>query len=175
MKKAICMLFFVVSSSFTYVEEANKIINRITTEVYKQTGIRAFGTGGSMSEDLEGLDLALIKNDLVDINKARIYYVKTALIALNAVNSNKAIRPYLHNYPFMLANFNLSINFLDSNADNPKPPLIARIMNFNNLIEYETKRTDVPHKYDTVHQETLEEAIRIVSKDTATNLLRKPK
>ncbi len=175
MKKVLCILFFVVSSSFTYVEEANKIINRITTEVCKQTGLRAFGTGGSMCQDVEGLDLAFIKNELLNLDKARIYYVKTALIALNTVNSNKTIRPYLHNYPFTLANFNLSIHFLDSNSNDPKPPLIARIMNFNNLIEYETKRTDIPHKYDTVHQETLEEAIRIVNQDTAANLLRKPK
>ena len=158
------------------MEEANRTLKKISAEVCKQTGLRAFGSGGAMACDVKELDLSFIKKDLVDIDQARVYYVTTALIALNTVNANKVLRPYLHNYPFKLKNFfTLSIHFLDCNSDDPKPPLIARVMNSKDIIEYEIKPKDDPFKFIVVHQETLEEAIQIVSKESAINLLRKPK
>jgi len=96
----------------------------------------------------------------VDLSKARELLVYIIENYLSAINSNIEVRPYLHNYPFTAKNIEIRIWI----RPGKKKPPFGEIYCFAALegeLIYDTK-TATSINYQTLHEETYEEALKIV-------------
>ncbi|KPK33082.1 MAG: hypothetical protein AMS24_02180, partial [Chlamydiae bacterium SM23_39] len=101
-----------------------------------------------------------------DIDKARELLVYAAEVFLNEFNSFEKIRPYLANYPFTSKNIDLSIFFHDEkNNSYASPHLTYVFLGYGETVNYVKKNEN--NQFQTVHEETYEEALAIVNKNNS--------
>ena len=137
----------------------DKILNDVAAELRKRYSLYLLGTGGSMMDEIKLLSLTFETLKKHNLEEARKLYVISFKVFLEKINQNKKIRNYLLNHPFNSKNIDLVIFFVDEKGDFYSPPYISVIRNKGNILVYEIKNNG---KYETIHQETYEEALKIV-------------
>ena len=100
-----------------YEEIADRITNRIARKMKSEKGLECIGTGGGMMSNIQRMALSFQYFHEVDLVEARRLLVCVANEYLNAINSCKEVRPYLHNYPFREENIQIKIWIKRPNGD----------------------------------------------------------
>ena len=164
---AFVLLFvFFSSCSIDRISKKERISDKITAEVAKkikeEIGLSLMGTGGGMMRQIHTLAMSFQCYDHLTIDQARELLVYCSEKYLYEINSNEQIRPYLQNYPFKVKNIEIRI-FVYKSSEHPVPPGgLSVVTAVNGLLEYETSQPHPP-RLKTIHEETYEQALRILS------------
>ena len=153
-----------------YEEMAKQITTETAKKIYSKYKIDPIGSGGSMMDDVKVLALSFNCYDILSIESSRELVVNCVEQYLVTVNNNKEIRPYLHNYPFTEQNIDLTIFFYQgADFKDAIPGQVSCASALNGKIFYHTKDPEDEYKLETLHQETYEEALRIVKEQGRLN------
>ena len=158
----LCLIIFLSScSSASHVTEADRIIDKFSSEMKKE-GFILVGSGGAMMDNIKEFHLSYEKINSVDVDQARTILIDKALRLINIINSDVKIRPYLNNYPFNLKNINLDLFFTKEKGGFALAPNIATAFTHTRTGKV-VFTADNPAKIllKIVHEETFEEALEI--------------
>lgn len=125
------------SESISYKEMlADSVMGQFKTIMKKQENMMAYGTGGSMMDDIERFYFGYQCPKIVTIEEARSIAVRCTRLFLELVNQNEEIRPYLHSYPFPPSGLELDLKFMpcDSLADNDR--IVHTVFVFKGKVYY---------------------------------------
>ena len=118
-----------------------------------------------MMGDIQAVALGFASYKALNVDEARKLYVNIVEEYLHRVNCNEEVRPYLHNYPFTINNLEFNIEFDESNGRMKSDGHVAYVsfIASRNLIFYSSYDYKT-HKFQDLHQESYEEALKIVKK-----------
>lgn len=146
---------------------SNRIFIPYNKELKKEKHLYLSGSGGAMIGDIQKINASYVSFEKLTIEEARRLYVDVAEGYICRYNQNEQIRPYLHNYPFTIANFEIMIGF-----ENEKRQIIEE--GFVALIFHDRKNILVYYTYDPstdkfidLYEEPYEIAREIVMKEKA--------
>lgn len=144
-------------SAFDYKGRANELQRLFLKEACKTYGLQVIAIGSGMPFDIQQLDLSFKAQGLYTVEQARSFYLPISESFLNFINSDKVLRPYLHDYPFKEKNIGFSIMFVDPKGNRPPSNYVAYVSLIKGHIFYacfdhQTK------KLETIKQEPFEEA-----------------
>ncbi len=170
MRKILFTIYILMCSNGIFASpKYDKLAHRLmfdyakTLRVDKGFALSAFG--GSMRHDIEKISLNFISFDHLDVEGARKQYVEVVEGLLRRVNADEKIRPYLHNYPFTAENVKIMIGFEDKKrqirADGCVAHMFVTRRNIISYLAYDQEKQD----YYDLHEETYEEALKIVCGD----------
>lgn len=144
-----------------HVKAAHKIMNSFTKKMKKE-GLSLFASGGSMMGDIQVISLDYETCKSVNIEQARMLFIKEAEALLYQINSDHEIHPYLHDYPFTSRNIFLTIAFCKTDGNFADPPNIAYVMlrTHKDLVCYSIY-DEQTERLETVYEEPYEEALKI--------------
>lgn len=164
MKKLFCLIMISTCHIFgeqqaVYVKYVECLQKAYIKQLQKTESIHSLSPGGSLFNDINqiGLELELIQE--VTVAQARRLYVKYAESFIKMINADRRIRPYLHHYPVTIADLDFSLNFSDCQNRDVRPPYIWSVSSVEKKIYYTLSNIV------RVHEETYEEALRIVQKE----------
>lgn len=161
-----CNQSFQKSYQFNEDEKlANEIMKKVAYELKREKDLIPCGTGGQMMDEIEMLALSFLYNKPINIDEGRKLLLTVIDKFMVAINNDKRIRQYLKNYPFLPKNVQVRI-FINS-TDGAKPPLeqLSVISALDEILRYEID--DIDGKlFKTIHKETYEQALQVISKTT---------
>jgi hypothetical protein len=147
-----------------YVKLAHEITEKTAKKLKEQKNLYLAGTGGQMMDDIQMMAMSFDYYQEVDLKTARELIVHVINEYLSAINSNKEIKPYLHEYPFTAKNVEIRIWVFEPNGSNPPLDKIYYISATNGSLVY---YLDLPetHSRRAICKETYEEASRAISSE----------
>ena len=119
---------------FGYVKE---IVHSFSEEMRAEYDLICIGSGGSMPEDVQGIDVKFIAYGSFTIEEARKAEVACIQSLLNKINTHSEIRPYLREYPFNTSRISVSISFRTKENKRPVDGSVAFVDLAKNKIFYE--------------------------------------
>lgn len=147
-----------------YITLAHQVRDEFITDVKHKHPLEVYATGGGLTTDIDEITVGFISKQHYTIDEAREEFVLLAEDFLRRLNTWELIRPYLHNYPATIANFDLKLMFLDQNRQDNfiSDGEVAGIFvsNKGNLVYYTSGRET--GKLQEIYEEPYEEALRIV-------------
>lgn len=159
------ILFFASCGGRSYSYLADPIFSAYGKEMKKKRGYWVQGTGGSMpNRDVRTLFMSFIGVREVDIPEARRLYIEVVDGLLKRVNSDKIIRPYLHDYPASWRNTQIHLSFVDKSNNPVTESHIAFVTCVNDIIYY-TKYNQKIRDFEDFYEEHYEEALKIVQNE----------
>ena len=158
------LLTFLLCSCYFIPEKRESIANKITLETIEQLekkGLTCLGTGGKMMNDIKIMHIYFGYKNPLNLKEARSLILDCLETYLLSINSNKEIRPYLHNFPFTHKNVSIMISCRDDKGDRFLPDYITLMhtSELGNICYY----VDAGN-YQTrlLHEELYEDALKIV-------------
>jgi hypothetical protein len=116
-KKFTFFLFiFVLCCSFkqpNYCKISDVIYLNYNKELCVKKNLILVGKGGGMMDDVEKVSASYISFEKMNVEEVRRLYVEVSEGYISRYNKSEQIRPYLHNYPFKISNFDIMISFRD--------------------------------------------------------------
>jgi hypothetical protein len=155
-------------SSFSQFSDYEKIADEITERTAKELkaekNLYLVGTGGQMMDDIQMMAMSFYYYQEVDLKAARELIVYVINKYLLAINSNKEIRPSLHEYPFTAKNVEIRIWVFEPNGSNPPLDKIHYISAIDGSLAY---YLDLPETYSrqVICEETYEKALQEISSE----------
>ena len=178
MKIAMTLSLFLImplsifSDSDLYVKLAQKIRSQHIKEMGRK-GFELVLVGGGMFNDVEMISSWFQLDAAPTLEEARIMYLNGAERLLASVNQDKAIRAYLHDYPFTIGNLDYSLMFrkLSANHNNGVESIYS-VSCIKGKIYYDVfAPTSLnPNGVKTVCVEPYEEALRIARDSRALTM-----
>lgn len=107
-------------SAMNYSSLVHQPMLKASEEMAEKYNLGIVGQGGGMMYGVERLSLSLSFKNIISIKEARSLVVNCAQIYINALNSDKTLRPYLAEFPFPLSRITLRF-FLHNPTDTIKP------------------------------------------------------
>ena len=153
-----------------YVHLADNIINKTANELKKEKRLHLIGHGGSMMYDVKKLGISFVSIDEITIEEGRKLIQYCAQKLLSNINSNKQIRPYLNTVPFEVKDIDVAISFRE--RDTEKNYSIDFISMHYGKIIYDI--SDKEEVLKTIHEETYEEALKIVESEKSNKETKSP-
>ncbi len=150
---------------YDYEVIADQITKQTILLLKKEKGLIAIGTGGGMMGDIYNMGISFQYFHPVNLEEARKLLVYACQTYLNNINSNKEVRPYLHNYPFSIKNIEIRIWLRQPNGDFLPPNELEYFCSLNGILSYELstyKQFDIP---PILLEETYEEALKILEEN----------
>ncbi len=170
MKKNKNILFFILIifisgcfSASSYSSIAHKITHKTAVQLKKEKDLQFFGSGGGMMGDIQMMAIDFQYFHLVNLQEARELLVYAIQTYLNNINSNKEVRPYLHNYPFTAKNIGIIICILQPDGSEPAQGELAGLVLRNGILRYELTALSKNAFCPVFHKETYEEALKILA------------
>ena len=170
-KTLLAILALSLISCTRQVREDVKIVDQIQAKVEKK--LTADGTlyveaqMAGMFYEVKKLGFRLRSTKKLNLEETRVLYVNCVAALLKEVNENEKIRPYLIKYPFTFENTDILIAFRE--RDSVPPPYIALVLSANKFIYYSTYNNKIRF-FDDFHEETFEEAVKIVEETTGKKI-----
>jgi len=176
MKTTILLLLFTVlilssgcNQSIDYVHLADQVTNRTAKQLKDEKELKAYGTGGGMMGDIYLMRMYFQYCHLVNLEEARKLSVYATQTYLNNINADKAVRPYLHVYPFTVKNVEIIICFTQPDGNFPPIGDIAGASLRSGVIEYDLMSGEKLGPAPILHEETYEEALEILRQTPETD------
>ncbi len=138
----------------------NEIMKKAAIKIRKETGLIPCGTGGQMMNQIKMLYLAFDCREPVDVNRARELLVAVVQEFSAEINGDERIRPYLVKFPFEPKNIKIDIFIRNRNGIDFGEGTICVVSADNGILIYDAH--DANKNYNTLHQETYEEALQKV-------------
>lgn len=146
-----------------YITLLHKTTDKYQEELSKELNFKLCGYGGSLMHDIEGVNQdfnVVLKPDLAEARRLMVYCIEKLQ---TAINEDKKLRPYLREYPFSKNRIELSIGFINSRSCYEPDSSVDYAFALNGRIFY-SKWSTITNHFERVHEETYEEALKIVSK-----------
>jgi hypothetical protein len=153
------------SEDIPYDQYANEIIKEFVTEMRKEFGLKCLGSGGSMPNDVESIEIMLVSYEKASEEKARELEIKATERLTAMVNAHEKIRPFLREYPFPPQRAEVMISFIDKNMKPFSSDSVALIFQAKGNLNYRAYNPKTK-QYTVLFNESYEEAKKIVSKKT---------
>jgi len=145
-----------------YFKLSDQIVNAYDKQFAKPRRLHLSGQGGAMMDDIKKVILNFKSCDALTIDEARVLYVEMMEEFLCRVNQNEKIRPYLHNYPFVVENFKMRIGFRNEERKITDDGHVALMfIGRNNDLLFEAYSNETEQFY-SLHREPYQESLRIV-------------
>ena len=143
-----------------YVKMADEITERVAKQLKAEKNLCLAGTGGGMMNDIQMMAMSFYFYQEVDLKTARELMAYTINKYLKEINSNKEIRPFLHEYPFTAKNVEIRI-WIKPNGLNQPLDKIYSISAIKGILTY---YLDLPETYSRQApcKETYEEASQTI-------------
>lgn len=144
-----------------YVKLAHEITEKTAKELKAQKNLYLIGTGGQMMDDIQMMAMSFNYYQEVNLKTARELTIYAIDEYLSAINNNKEVRPYLHEYPFTAKN--VEIRIFVYNPDRSELPLekIYCIECINGGLEYYARS----NPRQAIYEETYEQASQAISSE----------
>ena len=97
----------------------------------------------------------------LDVSAARRLYIDGVEDLLHRYNTDKVVRPYLHNFPFTLSNLDIALLLENRSGGFVPRNFVASVFNVDNRIIYCYFDEEQNGLLD-LHEESYEDAVRIV-------------
>lgn len=152
-----------------YETIANITTKEVALRLKKEKGLQCIGSGGRMMNDIQRMGVSFQLFHEVDFTEARRLLVYVTTEYLNAINNNKEIRPYLHNYPFKPENVEIMIWIQEPNGQDVPFEKIDFMSSIDAILEYKVATGQEPYSNKKIHEETYEKALKIVQEEDIAN------
>lgn len=153
-----CLIGNFLHSTFNYEKESDRILKNFIKDV-RSSRLQPSGVGGGICGEINRVSVSLECYENLNLEQARNLYLTLYSKLLNSYNSNRQLRPYLHNYPFNSENIEISISFKKNNHKRVDSNFIAYTCCARGKIFYDfydhEKRDLV-----TLHSEEISEALK---------------
>ena len=121
-----------------YIKYVDEIVSEFVKDMKKNYNLHCYGSGGSMPNDVEKIEVLFSSYSKSTVNDARKMEVGAIQELLHRINTHEKIRPYLREYPFSLDRVGISISFQTETNGNPLDGSIAFVFLAKNKIFYDT-------------------------------------
>jgi hypothetical protein len=159
------VMFLLLLTSFRepeYCKVSDRIVAGYIKEFTKPKGLFVCGSGGAMANNIQQISLSFASFAALDVDEARILYVEMVEELLRRINANRAIRPFLHNYPFEEKNIDLMISFKDSKLERVSANHVALMsIGKDHMIFYAAYDHDKKKFYDLYEENYVEARDRV--------------
>ena len=152
--------------SFTPPEisgEFRKVYYNRVNEINKEASVFVKGTGLAVMDELCGFTLAVnIESECgVSIEEARKELVRILVPLVDALNGNKKIRPYMHQFPFDWNSIDFSLSYVGGNGRYISSSVINSVFMDDGIVRYHTyvDSRKLGDQYIEIHKETYQEAL----------------
>lgn len=160
----VVLIFVILFGGFALfhpLPDYERIANGITDATAKslESKIDDFyliGTGGRMMHNIQMMEMSFVYYHEVDIQTARELLIYVINTYLKAINENKEVRPYLHEYPFTPKNVEIHIWIYEPDRSKVPRGKIEYVSAMNGLLKYYEESTEA------IYKETFEEALKKV-------------
>lgn len=125
-----------MQSGRDYIVIKNELVSGYVKNVSKKHQLNLAATGGRLSVDIKVISLGFRKICYFDVNQSRDLVVPMVEEFLAIINSNREVRPYLHDYPCSSENFELMLSFMTPQDDFVDSPYIANVLVISGFIYY---------------------------------------
>ena len=149
-----------LNEDLIYCKYVDEITKPFIDRVYQEQNFRLVGGGGSFIHNVKLISLSFDKAiDDVEVSESRVWLVNCVEEMLKAVNEKKELHPYLDHFPFTNKGIKLSLMFNYNYTKNNRA--VAHVLNYDGKVYYSYYDPEEDQLKD-LHQETYEEAVRIV-------------
>jgi len=146
-----------------YCKIARRIAGTYAIEFAQPRGLQLTGYGGAMMGDIQEIELRFLSLEYLNIAAARKLYVEMMEEFLCRINTCEKIRSHLHNFPFEVANINLTIGFEDCERKITSDGHVALMyIGRNQDLLFRGYSSDTEEFY-SLHRESYHEARKIVT------------
>ncbi|NGX41897.1 MAG: hypothetical protein K940chlam7_00171 [Chlamydiae bacterium] len=143
----------------------HSIIQKHSVFMKRENKLMLAGSGGSFPDSIHGFTLDYVGYKKLDIEQARILFVRSTQGLLNMINSDEMIRPKLSNFPFTEDNLDFGIAFEDASKDNyVAQPYVAYVTLIKGDIIYAQFDRE-KDQFCNEYRESYSEALRIVREE----------
>jgi hypothetical protein len=119
-----------------YIKYVDEIVRDFVKDMEKKYKLHCYGSGGSMPNDVEKIDVLFISYQKSSLDDARKIEVAAIQELLQRINNHEKIRPYLREYPFDTNRIGVSISFRTKTDEYPLDGSVASIFLAQNKIFY---------------------------------------
>jgi len=146
---------------------ANKVRKKTAAYLQKKENLIFFGDGSRMMDQIKMLALSFNYRKSIDIKKGRELLILATNRFLEEINNEKAIHPYLQQYPFKAKNIEIKIFLQKPNGGDLPEGSLTVISIINGILKYkiESPKTHLLH---TIYQETYGDAVKKIAKANGT-------
>lgn len=157
----VCFLAFLLKNQpVDYEKIANSITIQTAKKLETEKKLYLVGTGGGMMNDIKMMAMSFnYYQEIDDIKEARKLAIDAANQYLSAINNNKDVRPFLHEYPFLPKNIQIRILVYKPDRSHPAQDKIQCITVINGFVTYSLN--DRMGSFEQVGKESFEEALRL--------------
>ena len=152
-----------------YETIANRITKQVALRLRQEKNLQCAGAGGGMMSNIRMMAISFDFIYEVNLTEARQLLVYATTEYLNAINTNKEIRPYLQNYPFRVNNIEVMIFIQKPDGQNVSPGKIVSISSINSILSYDLLCEPENYINKELCRETYEEALKIVQDEELAN------
>ncbi len=151
------------TKSPAYLKYVDEIVVDFVNDMEKKYKLHCYGSGGSMPNDVEKIEVLFISYTKATINNAREMEVRAIQDLLQRINTHEKIRPYLREYPFCINRIDVSISFRTKTDDWPLDGSVASVFLAKNKIFYRSAEIQieepVPFIYTNEKNEVVKELV----------------
>jgi hypothetical protein len=161
-----CMLVVFLTTSyikyFPYRTQFQRENHKFGSQLAKKYNLFFEGSGGSINNGIYTVSPSYMTFSKLDIATARKLYVSIVEVYLEWLNGNKLYRPFLIDYPMTFENVELDLSTYSEICQpiNDDTDRVEFVFINRGLIFYDCN--DENKRYQTIHSETYEEALKIV-------------
>lgn len=135
----------------------NELRNQTFKQLKEEIGLRPFGVGGRMMDQIKVIGLNFHYYKEVDINQARKLLMVAGKLLMSNVNINEQIRPHLENYPFGPNNIRIRIFFRKPNGSKVDLDNLSVATLVDGILDYDITSSETG-RLKTIYEETFEDA-----------------
>ncbi len=143
-----------------YLKYVDEIVADFVNEMEKKYELRCYGSGGSMPNDVEKIEVLFISYANATIDNAREMEVRAIQDLMKKINSHEKIRPYLREYPFKTDRIALSISFRTETDDWPLGGSVASVFLAKNKIFYRSANIQVEEPTPLIYLNEKNEVVK---------------
>jgi hypothetical protein len=151
---------------------AEKITAKTVQKIEAETNLRLIGIGGGMMGHVRMMAMSFEHVGELSVEQGRELIIYCTNEYLSAINTNTEIRPYLIHYPFTSKDIEIRIFIKNPNSKNLPLESLCYVSEIKGVIEYELENS-LSDNPKTSHEETYEEAVKILETGEPVNKVRK--
>jgi len=149
------------AKEFDYCSYLDKIMNPSIKLISQEEDLLLFGYGGGMAYDIKSVETYSATLKPLTIKEARRKYVRGTEEFLKAINEDRKLRPYLHDFPFTHTNVQFRIAYHGDNPSHESYPYVRFMFEAKGKLVYDSIDPSTG-EFVMIHSETYEEAVDIV-------------
>ena len=100
-----------------YIKLSDHVSDPFVKDYSRRNGVHLCGCGGGMMNDVKLVSLTFVGCYRLDVPGARRLYIDGVEDLLYRYNTDRAVRSYLHNFPFTLSNLDFGLLLEDRSLE----------------------------------------------------------